>query len=206
MIEYEAVGRTLEEAVGKALIELGIKRDNAVIDIKEEPSQGLLGLIGGKNARVIVKAENEPGDYIKILMGRILQEMNIEGSVNVEEDDEKVSVSIYGDDVGALIGRRGKTLSDTQYLLNVIMRRQFNKSNKIVLLDVENYRSRREKTLTQLAHNVAKRVRAEQQEKVLEPMTPQERRIVHIALQEFPGVTTHSSGDEPQRKVIIAPS
>jgi len=131
--------------------------------------------------------------------------MNIDGRVSVKEDEEKLEASIFGQDVGALIGRRGKTLSDFQYLLNVIIRRQYTLLNKMVVLDVENYRSRREKTLTQLAVNVARKVSREGYEQALEPMTPQERRIVHLALQDYPGVTTYSSGEEPYRKVVIAP-
>jgi spoIIIJ-associated protein len=112
---------------------------------------------------------------------------------------------ILGEDVGILIGRRGRTLSDLQYLMNVIMRRQFTGLNKMTVIDIEHYREKREKTLTQLAKNVARKVSEDGYEQSLEPMTPQERRIIHIALQEYPGVTTYSAGQEPYRKVIIAP-
>ena len=205
MSEYEATGRTLDEAVEKALTSLGIKKSNAIVEVKDEPNQGILGLIGNKSARVSVKPALKPDTYLELYLQEMLQLMKIEGRVSVKEDDEKIEASIFGQDVGALIGRRGRTLSDLQYLLNVVIRRQYNLLNKMVVLDVENYRARREKTLTQLAVNAARKVCREGYEQTLEPMNPQERRIVHIALQDYPGVTTYSSGEEPFRKVVIAP-
>lgn len=205
MSEYEATGRTLDEAVEKALTSLGIKKSNAIVEVKDEPNQGILGLIGIKSARVSVKPALKPDTYLELYLQEMLQLMKIEGRVSVKEDEEKIEASIFGQDVGALIGRRGRTLSDLQYLLNVVIRRQYNLLNKMVVLDVENYRLRREKTLTQLAVNAARKVCREGYEQALEPMNPQERRIIHIALQDYPGVTTYSSGEEPFRKVVIAP-
>jgi len=206
MIEYEASGRNLDEAVEKALATLGIKKSNAEIEIVGEPAQGILGIIGNKEARVNVRAILGPVEYLESYLEELLKQMQIEGRVTVSEDEEKVEAQIFGQDVGALIGRRGKTLSDLQYLLNVIMRRQFANLNKMIVLDVENYRVRREKTLTQLAKNIARKVSEEGYEQTMEPMNPQERRIIHIALQDYPGVTTYSEGEEPYRKVVIAPS
>ncbi len=204
MSALEVTGRTVDEAVKTALTTLGIRKDNAVIDVLDEPSQGLLGLIGNKSARVMVSVKYNPVEYLEIYLGELLRHMNIDGSIEVEEDEEKVSAMVYGTGVGVLIGRRGKTLSDLQYLINIIMRRQFAALNKMVVLDVENYRVRREKTLVQLAQNVARKVKDSGREQALEPMTPQERRIIHLALQEQPGVTTYSTGDEPYRKVVVS--
>ncbi len=206
MSEYEASGRNLNEAVEKALATLGIKKSNAEIEVVDEPTQGILGIIGNKDARVNVRAILGPVEYLKSYLEKLLNYMQIEGRVTVNEDEEKVEAQVFGPDVGALIGRRGKTLSDLQYLLNVVMRRQFATLNKMIVLDVENYRVRREKTLTQLAKNVARKVSQEGYEQAMEPMNPQERRIIHLALQDYPGVTTYSEGEEPYRKVVIAPS
>ncbi len=205
MSGYEATGRTYEEAVEKALTSLGIKKSNATIEVLDEPSHGILGLIGNKNARVSVALKHEPDEYLENYLQDLINHMKIDGRVMVKADEEKIEAAVFGDDVGVLIGRRGKTLSDMQYLLNVVMRRQFATLNKMVVLDVENYRARREKTLTQLAQSVARKVIRDGYEQALEPMNPQERRIIHIALQEFPDVTTYSSGEEPYRKVIVAP-
>ncbi len=205
MSEYEATGRNLDEAVEKALASLGIRKDNAEIEIIDEASQGILGIIGNKEARVNVRAVLNPAQYLESYLDQLLSYMQVEGRVSVVEDEEKLEAQIFGQDVGSLIGRRGKTLSDLQYLLNIVIRRQFATLNKMVVVDVENYRARREKTLTQLAKNVARKVTQEGCEQAMEPMTPQERRIIHLALQDFPGVSTYSEGDEPYRKVVIAP-
>lgn len=206
MKEYEATGRTLDEAVETALETLGIKKDNAEIEILDKPAQGILGIIGTKSARVIVKPKMEPAEYLKSYLQELLKLMDIDGSVSVTEEEDKLEADISGKDVGVLIGRRGKTLGDLQYLGNVVMRRQYAGLNKMIVLDIENYRARREKTLIQLAKNVARKVSQEGREQALEPMTPQERRIIHLALHDTAGITTYSDGEEPYRKVIIAPS
>ncbi|MFO8192917.1 MAG: RNA-binding cell elongation regulator Jag/EloR [Bacillota bacterium] len=205
MIEYEAVGRNVDEAIEKALSALGIRKDNAIAEVIEEPSQGILGLLGSREAKVRVRPARQAGAYLADYLEKTITFMNIKGKIEIQEDDEKLEADIYGEDVGALIGRRGRTISELQYLLNVITRRQFSNLNKMVILDVENYREKREITLTQLARNVARKVNNEGHVQALEPMTPQERRIIHIALQDYPGVKTYSEGEEPYRKVVIAP-
>ncbi len=205
MSGYEETGRTTDEAIEKALTKLGIKKDNARIEILSESSAGLLGLIGNKVARVKVTPLRTAGQYLKEYLNALLDLMAVSGTVWIDEDEEKLSAEIEGTDVGALIGWRGRTLGDLQYLLNIIVRRQFPGLNKMVVIDIEKYRFRREKTLTQLARSVAKKVSSGGHEQALEPMTPQERRIIHLALQDDPDVTTYSSGQEPYRKVIVAP-
>jgi len=205
MSGYEATGKTVNEAVEKALIKLGIQKDNARIEILDEPSSGILGLLGNKEARVKVLPVKTAAQYLKEYLSELLDMMSIRGTVWIDEDDEKLEADIAGNDVGVLIGRRGRTLGDLQYLLNIIVRRQFPGLNKMVVIDVEQYRIRREKTLTQLARSVAKKVSDGGYEQALEPMTPQERRIIHLALQDYADVTTYSSGQEPYRKVIVAP-
>ncbi|MFO7952884.1 MAG: RNA-binding cell elongation regulator Jag/EloR [Bacillota bacterium] len=206
MNEYEATGPSVNEAVENALAELGIKKENAHIEVKEEPTQGILGIIGNKTARVIVKPLKAPDQYIESYIKDMLSYMNIEGEVKVKEDAEKIKAEIYGKDAGILIGRRGRILSDLQYLMSVIIRRQYSKLKKIIVLDVENYREKREKTLYKLAENVAYKALKDNSEKSLEPMTPQERRIIHLALKDYPGVETYSAGEEPNRKVIVTPN
>ncbi len=205
MNEIEATGRTVDEAVENALTELGIKKDNAKVEVKEEPSQGILGIIGSKNARVVVKPLSDQKEYLEKYIKDMLKYMDIEGSVHVTEDDEKLKAEIFGEKAGILIGRRGRILSEIQYLISVIVRRQFSGLKKMVVVDIENYRDKREKTLSKLAKSVAQRVSKENCEQALEPMSPQERRIIHLALQDFPGIKTYSSGEEPYRKVVITP-
>ncbi len=205
MNSVETTGRTVEEALEKALSALGIRKENTVIEVLSEPAQGLFSFISTRTARIKVKPRYEPADYLEIFLRGIVIRIGLKTEISVREDDDKIYASISGKKVGVLIGRRGKTLNELQYLANVVMRRQFSGLNKMVIVDAENYRSRRERTLTQLAESIGRRVESDGCEQVLEPMTPQERRIIHLALQDFNGVVTYSKGDEPNRKVVIAP-
>lgn len=201
----EATGKTVEEAVQKALAGLGIKHDNAVIEVLSEPGQGIFGFLGNKEARVSVESRCDPPEYLHQYIGGIINGMNLECKIQVNEDSEKLKVSITGKKAGILIGRRGKTLNELQYLANTVMRRQFGGLRKMVIVDVEDYRDRRQRTLEQLARGVARRVIMDGREHVLEPMSPQERRIIHLALQGHEDVITYSKGEEPYRKVVVAP-
>lgn len=205
MNSIETTGRTVEEAVEKALSALGIRENNAVIEVISEPAQGLFSFISSRVARVKVKPRFEPAEYLENFLRNIIERIGLKTEISVEEDDDKLYASIRGEKVGVLIGRRGKTLNDLQYLANTIMRCQFSQFRKMIIIDVENYRSRRERTLTQLAKSIARKVDADGREQILEPMTPQERRVIHLALQDYAGVVTYSKGEEPHRKVVIAP-
>jgi len=205
MNAVETTGRTVEEALEKALSLLGIRRDNAEVEVISEPTHGFFSFIGPRTAHIRVKPRYEPAGYLKAFLEEIVNDCGVRAKITTEEDEDRISASISGEKVGFLIGRRGKTLNELQYLCNTILRRQFSGFKKMVIIDVENYRSRRERTLVRLARSVARRVRLEGREQVLEPMTPQERRIIHLALQDFDGVVTYSRGEEPNRKVVIAP-
>ena len=106
--------------------------------------------------------------------------------------------------MGNLIGKRGQTLSSLQYLLNIVLHREFKNVEARLIVDVEGYRGRREKTLQRLAKNLAQKVVTTQEDVVLEPMTPQDRRIIHTTLQDDTAVTTHSEGEGANRKVVIS--
>ncbi len=205
MIEIETTGRTIDEAIQKALDTLGVKRNNLDIKVLSEPAQGLFNLIGAKDARINAKVLFPPAQYLEHFLAELIKYMNLEGTVAVEEDEEKIIASINGKRIGSLIGRRGRTLNELQYLLNTIIKRQFSGIKKMIIVDVEGYRERREKTLTQLAKSIARKVDRLGDEQVLEPMTPQERRIIHLALKGDNNVITYSKGEEPYRKVVIAP-
>ncbi len=201
----EESGKTVDEAIMKALSTLGIKRENAIIEVLSEPAQGILSFISNKNARVSVRVRLEPAQYMEEFFNKIMEYMHISGSATVTEDEEKLSIDIKGKKSALLIGRRGKTLNELQYLASAVLRRQFAGWNKMVIVDVEGYRQRREKTLKQLAASIARKVSQAGREQALEPMTPQERRIIHIALQDHEDVVTYSKGEEPFRKVVISP-
>ena len=117
-------------------------------------------------------------------------------------DGEVLNIQMNGDDMGILIGKRGQTLDSLQYLVSLVVNKG-SSSYVRVKLDTENYRERRKATLENLAKNISVKVRKSRQSVSLEPMNPYERRIIHSALQGDPFVTTHSEGEEPDRKVVV---
>ena len=134
----------------------------------------------------------------------VLAKMEIDNEVKAKYDASEncLNIEISGEDMGVLIGKRGQTLDSLQYLVSLVV----NKGTKEYLrvkVDTENYRERRNKTLENLAKNMAFKVKRTRRSVTLEPMNPYERRVIHSALQNDSYVTTHSEGEEPYRKVVI---
>jgi spoIIIJ-associated protein len=206
MISLEISAKTVEEALDEGIKKLGVKKENVNLEILNEPSQGLLKFLGSKPAKIRLTVKKEPEEYIKDFLENILRIIGLQGDVLLEaNEDDTLSITINGKDLGLLIGKRGNTLNALQYLANVIFHRQFANNKKRILLDVENYRMKRKKTLEELAKNLALKALRTKKEVILEPMTPQERRIIHLALKNNRDVITSSHGEEPYRKVVISP-
>ena len=131
-----------------------------------------------------------------------VMEMQIE--IHASFEDDTLSVDLSGEEMGLLIGKRGQTLDSLQYLTSLVVNK--GKASYVrVKLDTEDYRNRRKATLENLAKNIAFKVKKTRRPVFLEPMNPYERRIIHSALQNDPYVTTHSEGEEPNRKVVVTP-
>ncbi|NLI70247.1 MAG: protein jag [Firmicutes bacterium] len=206
-LKIEVTDKTVEGAIEKGLEELGIKRDNAQIEILSEPGTGFLGgLLGNKLAKISIAAKMEPQEYAEDVVSTVLSSMGLKGQVHVEQTEENIWIDVSGEKMGILIGRRGQTLNSLQYLVNIIVRRQYENFSGRVIVDAENYREERERSLIQLAQNVAYRAEKQHQAITLEPMNPQERRIIHISLKENPNINTYSTGEEPYRRVVISPA
>lgn len=203
--KIEITDKTVEGAIEKGLLELGVKKENAEIEVVTEPGSGFLGILGSKQAKVNVSVKSEPEEYAEKLLSFILDKHGVEGNINIEHNEGNMIIDISGKGMGVLIGRRGQNLNSLQYLINVIMHRQFENFSGRVILDAENYRQERERSLKQLALNIADRAEKQNHPVTLEPMTPQERRIIHMTLKDNPNINTYSSGEEPFRKVVISP-
>jgi spoIIIJ-associated protein len=134
----------------------------------------------------------------------LLEHMRIDALATVRSTGNPVEIDITGRDLGLLIGRHGDTLSALQYLVNAIVGKRVHRWCKVII-DVEQYRLRREDTLRSLANRQAARVRQNRHEIALDPMPAAERRIIHLTLQNSPWVVTSSVGEEPNRRVVIAP-
>lgn len=134
----------------------------------------------------------------------VFRVMEMKVDIRTEFAEEELSVELSGEDMGLLIGKRGQTLDSLQYLTSLVVNK--GKASYVrVKLDTEDYRNRRKATLENLAKNIAFKVKKTGRPVFLEPMNPYERRIIHSALQNDPYVTTHSEGDEPNRKVVVTP-
>lgn len=136
----------------------------------------------------------------------LIHNMGVEGQVLANVSEEGVRLCVDTPNMGVLIGHRGETLDAMQYLTSLAVNRNRKEEGYTrITLDTEGYREKREETLTRLARKIANQVKASGKARVLEPMNPYERRVLHATLQTNPYVTTHSEGEEPNRRVVISP-
>src|SRR5262249_49737407 len=154
-------------------------------------SKGFLGIIGAKDARVELELIPDPLEEADVFLRSVCETMELKVTVERKKDKDGHLLVINGSDLGILIGRRGQTLDSLQYLVNIVANR-YSDSHLRIVLDAENFRDRRKKTLEDLAFRLAERVIRSRKEVVLEPMSPQERKIIHARLQQHPKVKTFS--------------
>ncbi|SDN96176.1 RNA-binding cell elongation regulator Jag/EloR [Alkalicoccus daliensis] len=197
-------GKTVEEAILQGLEKLEAAKDDVNIHIIEEPQKGLFGLIGGKPAVVELVRKPDPVKEGLTFLRETIDKMGVAASVEKEEREEGLYFNITGKEIGVLIGKRGQTLDSLQYLVNLVANKQ-SESYLRIHLDAEGYRARRKEALEVLAHRLSKKSQRTKQEVRLEPMNAHERKIIHTALQHDTSVKTYSDGQEPNRRIIIAP-
>jgi spoIIIJ-associated protein len=198
----EKEGKTIEAAIEEALAELNIEMKDAEIEVLDEGSKRLFGLIGGRNAVVRVYKKENYDDIVRNFLKPILNTMGLEEEMEVVMDGDTLTVKLAAENIGIVIGRRGETLDALQYLLGLVVNKSSEKFIRVTL-DVGNYREKREETLVKLAKRLADKVSKTRKNMTLEPMNPYERRIIHATLQNYKSVETYSIGDEPNRKVVI---
>ena len=200
----EIIGKTKEEAIQKAVDQLGTPVEDLEIEVLEEGSKGLFGFLGSKDfkikATVIVKDTVET--RILSFLNGLFEVMNIEADIKIDMNSDSAKVSVIGDSAGQLIGRRGESLDALQMILSLAVNKTPGEYVKI-MLDIEDYRSKREESLVRYANKMARTAAKQRKNIKLEPMNPYERRIVHSALQSDTYVTTYSEGEEPYRKVVV---
>lgn len=196
-------GRTVEEAVLFALEDLQVDRNEVEIEVVEEASKGLFGLLGAKPAKVQVTVLANPLETVAQFVQGVCKRMGADVEVSMEDGAESIMMDITGQNLGLLIGKHGQTLNALQYLANVVYNRNAEEHQRLVL-DIGGYRVRRQETLTRLAERLAEKAKRTGRRIMLEPMNAQERRIIHTALQGDKHIVTYSEGEEPYRKVVIA--
>ena len=208
MREILITAKTVEDAIELGLRELEVDRAEAEIDVVSRGKAGILG-IGSEPARVRVTRIDTPSDVVKTtseVIDNIISLLGVEvvsTLTQVEREDLGGPVfEIEGDDAGLLIGRRGDTLKALQFLVKYLVSQKLN-ANVNMLVDVEGYQDRRYQSLMSMARRGAQRVTDSGRPITLEPMPPNERRIVHMALADHPRVTTESTGSGSSRQVVV---
>lgn len=228
--KIEIISPSIEEAVSRGAAELGVPEDAVDVEVLDEGSKGFLGL-GNRQARVRLtirddfegqpKPVDRPGPELvdgeedealvvtRETVNELLQRMGIEAELSAywgEKDENSrlvpLHVDIQGSDLSILIGRRGETLTSLQYITRLIVGKELKRPVGVVV-DVEGYRSRREQQLRQLARRMASQAVERGKTMTLEPMPPNERRIIHIELRDHSQVYTESVGEGDRRKLTI---
>lgn len=223
-ISKDFTGKTEDEAILQALNALGLERDEVSIEIVSRAKSGFLG-IGAAPAVIRVtydapeqapvqtiatppEAQTAQAEVVRdraeeFLQG-LLQHMGVAAEITMTESESgAIEVSLSGENMGLIIGRRGETLDAIQHLTNYAANRGMDQRTYINV-DAENYRSKREESLIRLAHKMAGKVLRYSRSMALEPMNSYERHVIHTALQEYEGVVTSSTGSEPNRRVVIS--
>jgi spoIIIJ-associated protein len=230
----ETIAPSVEEAIQKGLEELGLNREEVQVEILDEGGSGLFGL-GSRQARVRLTMASAPSEaspvkgmitgpipewtpelentaaIAKATISELLEHMGVRADVEAglglsdeQDDSPPIHMNIVGGDLSILIGPRAETLNSLQLITRMIVGKEIGHSAHLVV-DVSGYRQRREDNLRTLAERMARQALSTGRRQTLEPMTPAERRIIHLALREFEGVATESIGVDPKRKVVIIP-
>jgi spoIIIJ-associated protein len=207
MKSAEGRGRTLDEAVDAALIELKESRRNVDVKVLSETADETVvevSVIDPTAERSASAPPNGKAELARTLVEGLLKHMGVRAQVSVRPGAEPITLDISGRDLGALIGWRGETLRALQSVTNVMVGKHLDEGERIIV-DVERYRQRREHTVREIALRAARQVKMTGDAITLDAMQPFERRAIHLALEGDPDVTSGSIGDEPERRVVVGP-
>ena len=212
MQSVEAEGESIDAAIGNALRMLGVTRERVEIEILATSSRGLFGL-GGRKARVRATLRAPLTDTPPSIDGTeraasvlkaIVAHLGVEVHIAMRPQTDHVLIELGGDTSGVLIGRRGQMLDALEYILNRIMLQDDDGATRF-MLDSQDYRARHQSALEGLARRTAQDAKEKHRSAMLHPMSPRDRRIVHLVLNDVPGLTTKSAGKGYLRRVVIIP-
>ena len=198
MKKYEFEAKTYDEAVNKAVEELNTTQDNLIIKILEEKN-GILK----KSTKIEVIKHNDLVNYVKEVINEIISSMGIEANLEIRKRDNNLMIKIFSNHNAVLIGKNGYTIQALQNVVRQIIYNAIESNDLLITLDVENYKEKRVSNIERLAKRIAKEVMATKTEAKLDSMNSYERRIVHAILADNPHITTESTGEEPNRCVVI---
>ncbi len=199
MEKHSYIGKTLEDAINKAKLDLQETEDNLII-VKKEEKKALLS----KKVEIEVIEKRKIKDYIKSLLVDILYAMGYQSEIEVQMKEDVPTYRIYSNHDALLIGKNGKNLNALTHILNQMIKKEIGTSYKF-LLDVSDYKEKNDKHLEALARKLAKEVASTKVEVKMDSMNSYQRRVVHNALTNNKYVYTESIGEEPNRAVVIKP-
>jgi len=209
----EGRGRTLDEAVDAALIELAESRRNVDVKVISESDEETVVEVSvldpsqpsrpAASAAAAAPASDPAAERGRELVSELIQRMGINGQVSVRQSGDPIVLDISGRELGPLIGWRGENLRALQTVVNMLMSKL--ETDRRVIIDVERYRQRREHTVREIALRAARQVKVTGDPITLDAMQPFERRAIHLALEDDPEVTTVSVGEEPNRRLVVEP-
>jgi spoIIIJ-associated protein len=202
--QVTATGQTVEKAVKSALAQLQTTKDRTEVDIIDEGKKGIFGIFGSRPAVVKVTVIIDPIEEAKKFLIQVSEQMGAPANIEIKREGKQVTFVMTGEKIALLIGKRGQTLNSLQYLTQLVINR-FSNHYVTVILDAEDYRSRRSETLFQLANRLAGKAIKTGKDVALEPMPSYERKVIHTALSENKRVKTFSDGSEPHRFIVITP-
>ena len=214
MAEREFEGRTEEEAIDKAIEALGLSEDEIDVEVVDEQRPGFLK--GGKVRIRVHLADDEPDaaelqpenpfeEQVVAFVGELLERANLPADVRIDQREQgRLTLDILADDPAIVIGKHGATLEALQLISNIHAGRINDGAPVRVILDTEDYRYRREQSLLRMANRVAHEVRRTGRARLLAPLNPFERRLIHTALGEMGGVATESEGDGLYKQIRVS--
>lgn len=206
MKEAIGIGENTQIALQNACAELGVDTDKVEFEIIEFEKKKVLGLFGGNPAKVRAYIKVSPAEVAAEYLKNVIRAMGVEDAeVSVTESEDGAILSLSGEKISLVIGRRGETLDALQYLTGLVAN-HVDDSYYRITIDTGNYREKREKTLEALAKRMAQKAISANRKYALEPMNPYERRVIHTAVQEIEGATSWSEGDSFNRHVVIGPA
>lgn len=202
--EVIGIGSSIEEAQNDACKKLNLSKDNINFEIIQQPQKKKFGIFGGSIAKVKATENLSSILVAKQYLSDILKYFNIENlTLNVEQNDDNGAIfNISGENLGSLIGHRGEVLDSLQYLTNLVANHNQNSYFK-VMINIGDYRKKREDSLIALAKKISYRVLKTHRNFSLEPMNPYERKIVHTQVQKINGVKSWSENEGYNRHIII---
>lgn len=202
----EVEGKTYEEAVKKATTTLKVEEKDLDIDVKEIDTRGILGLLGSKKVRITAKVrtkEETPEEYGVRLLSELAKFIDVDFNIRTQRLNDRLIFFIKSEEGNVFIGKDGEVLEALQYILRLALAKRFKQGLKL-LIDINDYREKRKRSITLMAKRLAERVKKTGKTFKTEPLNPYERRIIHTFFKHNKYITTKSEGEGYTKKVIIS--